>query len=75
MSRHQEWDPMCKVYIGGLRSDSNKFDIEDAFKEFGKVKLSVLNDFVQSHIFPHELSASCRCTSTVVNFTSRVKTK
>jgi RNA recognition motif-containing protein len=37
MSRHQEWDPMCKVYIGGLRSDSNKFDIEDAFKEFGKV--------------------------------------
>jgi len=37
MNRHQEWDPSCKVYIGGLRSDSNKFDIEDAFREFGKV--------------------------------------
>jgi len=37
MSRHQEWDPSCKVYIGGLRSDSNKFDIEDAFRVYGKV--------------------------------------
>lgn len=35
--RHEDWNPDCKVYVGGLRSDANKYDIEDAFSEFGKV--------------------------------------
>ena len=28
---------IVKVYVGGLRSDANKYDIEDAFSEYGKV--------------------------------------
>jgi len=33
-----DWDPSCKVYIGGLRDDANKYDIEDAFNRYGVVK-------------------------------------
>ena len=32
------WDPACKVYIGGLRDDANKYDIEDAFSRYGTVR-------------------------------------
>jgi len=34
---HQDWDPSCKIYIGGLRSDSDKYDVEEAFAQYGKV--------------------------------------
>jgi len=33
---HQDWDPTCKIYIGGLRSDSDKYDVEEAFAQYGK---------------------------------------
>jgi len=35
--RHQDWDTDCKVYVGGLRSDANKYDIEDEFSKYGNV--------------------------------------
>ena len=28
----RDWDPDCKVFIGGLRDDANKYDLEDAFR-------------------------------------------
>merc|ERR1719319_1761918 len=31
-------NPECKVYIGGLPDDANKFDIEDAFSRIGRVR-------------------------------------
>jgi len=36
--RHSEWDVACKVYIGGLSEDANRYDLEDAFTKFGPVK-------------------------------------
>ena len=27
----------CQIYIGGLRSDSDKYDVEEAFAQYGKV--------------------------------------
>jgi len=40
MSRggHREWDLDCKIFIGGLRDDSNRYDIEDAFSKYGRVR-------------------------------------
>jgi len=38
MASHREWDLDCKVYIGGLSEDANKFDLEDAFARYGRVK-------------------------------------
>jgi len=40
MSRggHREWDIDCKVFIGGLRDDANRYDIEDAFSKYGRVR-------------------------------------
>jgi len=35
--RHQDWDSSSKLYIGGLRSDCNKYDLEDTFSKYGKV--------------------------------------
>ena len=35
---HREWDIDCKVYIGGLSEDTNKYDLEDAFGRYGRVK-------------------------------------
>jgi len=35
---HREWDLDCKVYVGGLSEDANKFDLEDAFGRYGRVK-------------------------------------
>ena len=34
----RDWDPDCKVFIGGLRDDANKYDLEDAFSKYGTVK-------------------------------------
>ena len=38
MAPHREWDIDCKVYIGGLSEDTNKYDLEDAFSRYGRVK-------------------------------------
>ena len=35
--RHQDWDISRKIYIRGLRSDSNKQQLMEAFVSFGKV--------------------------------------
>merc|ERR1712020_335457 len=34
----RDWDPDCKVFIGGLRDDANKYDLEDAFSKYGPVR-------------------------------------
>ena len=33
MAPHREWDIDCKVYIGGLSEETNKYDLEDAFSK------------------------------------------
>ena len=33
---HRNWE--VKVYVGGLRDDANKYDLEDAFSKYGPVK-------------------------------------
>jgi len=35
---HREWDISCKVFIGGLRDDANRYDIEDIFGKYGPVR-------------------------------------
>ena len=35
---HHAWNPECKVYVGGLSEDANRYDLEDAFGKIGKVK-------------------------------------
>jgi len=35
---HRNWDAQCKVYIGGLRDDANRYDLEDAFSKYGPVR-------------------------------------
>merc|ERR1719220_2839185 len=37
-SRHSDWDLACKIYVGGLSEDANKYDLEDAFGKYGQVK-------------------------------------
>jgi len=37
-SKHREWDPACKVYIGNLKSNANKYEIEDLFTKYGPLK-------------------------------------
>jgi len=38
MSRHRDWDPACKVYVGNLGTNGDRYDLEDAFGKFGNVK-------------------------------------
>ena len=38
MAPQREWDIDCKVYIGGLSEETNKYDLEDAFSRYGRVK-------------------------------------
>ena len=38
MSRHREWDIACKVYIGNLGNNGSKYEIEDAFGEYGPLR-------------------------------------
>ena len=33
---HRNWE--VKVYVGGLRDDANKYDLEEAFQKYGRVK-------------------------------------
>jgi len=35
---HRHWDLSCKIYIGGLKDDANRYDIEDAFAKYGPVR-------------------------------------
>ncbi|XP_023343472.1 probable splicing factor, arginine/serine-rich 6 [Eurytemora carolleeae] len=34
---HHAWNPECKVYVGGLKEEANRYDLEDAFSKIGKV--------------------------------------
>lgn len=38
MSRHREWDPACKVFIGNLRNNASKNEIEDTFTKYGPLR-------------------------------------
>ena len=38
MTQHRSWDPDCKIYIGGLRDDANRYDLEDVFSKYGPVR-------------------------------------
>ena len=42
---HREWDPSCKVFIGGLRDAPTRcrFDIEFHFSDVGKVNWRLLH--------------------------------
>ena len=33
---------LCQIYIGGLRSDSDKYDVEEAFAQYGKVEVLLI---------------------------------
>ena len=35
---HHAWRPECKVYVGGLREEADRYDLEDAFGKIGKVQ-------------------------------------
>jgi len=37
-SSHRNWNVKCKIYIGGLRDDANRYDLEDAFAKYGPIK-------------------------------------
>ncbi|XP_050535939.1 serine/arginine-rich splicing factor 3-like isoform X2 [Daktulosphaira vitifoliae] len=37
-SKHREWDPACKVYIGNLKSNASKYELEDLFTKYGPLK-------------------------------------
>lgn len=38
MSRHRDWDINCKVYIGNLGNNANKYELEDCFGKYGPLK-------------------------------------
>merc|ERR1719186_708478 len=38
MTRHSDWDPACKVFIGGLGNRGDRAELEDKFSKFGNVK-------------------------------------
>lgn len=38
MSKHREWDPSCKVYIGNLKNNTSKYELEDLFTKYGPLK-------------------------------------
>ncbi len=38
MSRHREWDPACKVYIGNLHGNASKNELEDTFSKYGPLR-------------------------------------
>jgi len=37
-SRHQDWDPRCKVYVGNLGSNAARGEIEEAFSKYGTLR-------------------------------------
>jgi len=40
MARHSDWDINCKIYIGGLSDECEKYDLEDAFSKYGPIRSS-----------------------------------
>ena len=38
MSRHRDWDPNCKVYVGNLGNHADKYELEDCFGKYGPLK-------------------------------------
>ncbi|XP_075226930.1 RNA-binding protein 1-like [Lycorma delicatula] len=38
MSRHREWDPSCKVYVGNLGNNASKNELEDVFTKYGPLR-------------------------------------
>merc|ERR1719319_1429035 len=38
MNRHSDWDPDCKIYVGGLSDRTDKYELDEAFGKFGDVK-------------------------------------
>jgi len=34
----KDWDVECKVFVGGLKDDANRYDIEDTFAKYGRVR-------------------------------------
>ena len=38
MSRHRDWDPNCKVYVGNLGNHADKYELEDCFGKYGHLK-------------------------------------
>jgi len=38
MSRHQEWDIRCKVYVGNLGNNASKSELESVFSHYGPLK-------------------------------------
>ncbi|XP_039289125.1 RNA-binding protein 1 [Nilaparvata lugens] len=38
MSRHREWDPSCKVYVGNLGNNASKHELEDVFTKYGPLR-------------------------------------
>ena len=37
-SRHQDWDPRCKVYVGNLGSNAARGEIEESFSKYGTLR-------------------------------------
>ena len=37
-NRHRDWNLACKVYIGNLGNSASKYEIEDVFNRYGKLK-------------------------------------
>ena len=35
---HRNWDLACTIYIGGLRDDASRYDLEEAFAKYGPVR-------------------------------------
>ena len=52
---HHSWKSDCKVYVGGLRDDANRYDLEDAFAKIGKVRIESMIRSVSDWIWirPH----------------------
>jgi len=40
VARNADSDPRCKIFIGGLTAEAEKYDLEDAFSKFGPIKSS-----------------------------------
>ena len=59
---HHGWNQDCKVYVGGLREETNKYDLEDAFSKIGRVR--------SFHVF-----RLCLAVSVSFSLLKRVRTK
>jgi hypothetical protein len=37
-NRHREWNLACKIYVGNLGNNATKYELEDSFNRYGKLK-------------------------------------